>query len=78
MSKQSMAKARQGYTPKAVPTTCATCEHFTSDKIIMTTPWSKYTKETNVRCKIGGFKVMRMGSCLEWRKSTPNQNQPTQ
>lgn len=66
MSKQSKAKEKQGYVPKAKPQTCMNCKHFTHEKILMKTPWSSYTKDTNLRCTLGGFKVMKMGMCNEW------------
>lgn len=66
MSKQSEAKEKQGYVPKAKPQTCVNCKHFTQEQILMKTPWSSYTKDTNLRCTLGGFKVMKMGTCNEW------------
>jgi len=66
MSKQSEAKEKQGYVPKAKPKTCVNCKHFAHEQILMKTPWSSYTKDTNLRCTLGGFKVMKMGTCNEW------------
>jgi hypothetical protein len=66
MSKQAEAKAKQGYTPKATPHTCVNCKNFTSEKVLLKGTYSSYTKETNMRCALGGFKVMKMGVCNEW------------
>ncbi len=66
MSKQSEAKEKQGYVSKAIPQTCVNCACFTNEEIVMKTPWSSYTKSINQRCGIGGFKVMKMGTCDEW------------
>jgi hypothetical protein len=69
MSKQSEAKEKQGYVPKLQPQACMHCKNFEHEQVLMKTPWSSYTKDTNLRCKLGGFKVMKMGTCNEW---TPN------
>lgn len=63
MSKQSEAKERQGYVPKAVPRTCTNCSRLIFDSVLMKTPWSSYTKDTNLRCTLGGFAVKKMGTC---------------
>ena len=67
MSKQSEAKDRQMYVPKITPMVCSNCRHF--DSTVTQEP-SQYgggtwTKETGMRCALGGFKVMKMGSCNE-------------
>jgi len=66
MSKQSEAKKRQNYNPKPEPACCSNCESFSFDveKFI---GWDKkeYEKEKNLRCSIGGFKVMKRGTCTE-------------
>lgn len=66
MTKQSEAKEKQGYIPKLKPPACVNCKNFTHEEIIMKTPWSSYVKDTNLRCALGGFKVMKMGTCNEW------------
>lgn len=43
MSKQSEAKAAQGYEPKPVPQTCANCGHFKFDLKLST--WAERAKE---------------------------------
>jgi hypothetical protein len=65
MSKQSEAKAAQGYVAKAVPRTCANCAKFLSDKVQKTSEWMKTTwvEEKNLRCGIGGFAVKKNGTC---------------
>ena len=69
MSKQSEAKERQGYVPKALPRTCCNCAHFKMDTETKTTQWGQsWTVDTNLRCAIGGFAVKKMGTCNEWRK----------
>lgn len=72
MSKQSEAKERQAYIPKLVPTVCSNCKHFES---VLTQEPGAYggaiwVKETGVRCGLGGFKVMKMGSCKEHTPTT--------
>ena len=62
MTKQSKAKADQGYVPKAVPQVCGNCANFASDMI---KPYlgNSFVKETNMRCVLGGFAVKKMGTC---------------
>lgn len=57
MSKQSHAKAIQGYRVK--PDTCATCIHYQSkiDHVMA------YQVESEKRCGLGGFAVNKMGTC---------------
>lgn len=65
MSKQSEAKSRQGYVPKAP--TCSTCIHFTSDVVKKLSGWGvEWTEEANLRCAIGGFAVKKMATCYKW------------
>jgi hypothetical protein len=60
MSRQSEAKAKQGYVPK--PQTCSNCLHFHSEIVDR-----KYLgEEKNLRCGIGGFAVKKMATCNEW------------
>lgn len=66
MSKQSNAKAEQGYVPRYV-NTCGNCAHYRSDK---KNNGYGYTVETNMRCSIGGFKVMKLGTCQEFSKKS--------
>jgi hypothetical protein len=66
MSKESEAKEKQRYVPKAVPHTCLNCVNFTMDIVhhpAVGTWGTAYDKGTNLRCGIGGFKVMKMGTC---------------
>jgi len=65
MSKQSQAKLAQGYEQKPIPKTCANCIHFKSDKEVIKSAYSsnQYTKESNLRCGIGGFAVKKMATC---------------
>ena len=69
MSKQSEAKNKQGYIRKLKPRACMNCKNFTHELILIKTPWSSYTKDTYLRCTIGGFKVMKMGTCNEWSEA---------
>lgn len=66
MSKQSEAKAKQGYVPKAIPQTCVNCGHFKSDFEEIKSTFSTWTKETNIHCGLGGFAVKKMGTCNEF------------
>ena len=74
MSKQSEAKEKQGYTPKAIPQTCANCASFQMD-VVDVPGWdgkpSGYKKETNLKCSIGGFAVKKMGTCDEFTGAQP-------
>jgi hypothetical protein len=76
MSKQSEAKKKQDYVPKAIPQTCGNCGNLeqtpyyysveTNDRIEGLNPdESKYalTYYDNLRCGIGGFAVRKMGTC---------------
>ena len=68
MSKQSEAKIKQGYVPKAIPQTCVNCASFRLDVATLPTGCGNgtYRKETNLRCCIGGFAVKKMGTCNEF------------
>jgi len=69
MSKQSDAKAAQGYIAKAVPQTCGNCKHFQFERVNanaadMGKPMvSEYWVDANLRCGIGGFAVKKLGTC---------------
>ena len=67
MSKQSKAKEFQGYVEKVVPMTCSNCKHFRSVITQEPSQWGggTWTKETAMRCDLGGFKVKKMGGCNE-------------
>jgi hypothetical protein len=66
MSKQSESKVKQGYRP--IPKTCSNCAHFTSKLTTLGEVYGGYSKESHLRCSVGGFKVKKMGTCNEWRK----------
>jgi hypothetical protein len=67
MSKQSEAKEKQGYVPKAIPQTCGNCGHFLSTKAKCAGYFGgEYIDEKNLRCGVGGFAVKKMGTCNEW------------
>lgn len=78
MSKQSKAKAAQGYVDKAIPSTCATCAKFRFDLVDANaahnakyeTKYPPYFVSKNMRCEIGGFAVKKLGTCNEWAKAT--------
>jgi hypothetical protein len=75
MSKQSEAKAAQGYMPN--PMACANCMHL---KFEMELPrWMQEENlqspgrygdgqalQKNLRCGLGGFAVKKMGTCNKW------------
>jgi hypothetical protein len=63
MSKQSDAKAAQGYDPKPMPKTCMNCANFTCDRSQPYLPHNEYWLENNLRCTIGGFAVKKMATC---------------
>lgn len=63
MSQQSEARLRQGYTPKAVLTTCMNCRHFTFRMTV-----GPHPRQTELRCTPGGFAVKKMGTCREFEK----------
>ena len=68
MSKQSKAKAEQGYQAKAVPRVCATCAWYRSDVSELTTSYgARYLVEKNRRCGVGGFKVRKKAVCNRWQ-----------
>ena len=67
MSKQSEAKARQGYVPKFTPNVCGNCINFHS--IVVEHPsymGGTWKDEKKVKCKIGQFAVKKQGTCNEW------------
>ena len=62
-SKQQQAKESQGYDAHPVPRMCANCEHFKFDE--QESKYGGYIEHKNLRCGIGGFKVMKKGTCHE-------------
>ncbi len=71
MSRQEIAKTAQGYTPKAIAPVCGNCAHFRSKLEKMRySQWTEqtYTKESEMRCGIGGFKVGKSATCDRWEK----------
>ena len=60
MSKQSEAKEKQGYTRDIK--NCGNCSHFTCDKEAFGFRM-QYTKEKNLRCGIGQFKIHKTAVC---------------
>ncbi|RPE05535.1 hypothetical protein EGT74_24435 [Chitinophaga lutea] len=65
MSKQQKAKETQGYQAKPVMPFCINCQHFTSKVEQVKSAWSvgTYTRESEVRCGIGGFAIKKQGTC---------------
>ena len=65
MSKQSDAKAKQNYRDKPEWPECRNCKFFASDEVRKYSEYSgnDYVEEKNLRCTIGGFKVMKLGTC---------------
>lgn len=68
MTKQSKAKADQGYVPKAVPQVCGNCANFASD-FVRVSQFYDCQVEKNKRCTLGGFAVKKMGTCDKFRMS---------
>jgi hypothetical protein len=81
MSKQSEAKAAQGYTE--IMNNCGNCKHFQSERFLP--DWkvreNRFDKsfgrplsynielhglEKNFRCGIGGFKAKKTAFCIYW------------
>jgi len=60
-SKQAEAKQKQGFR-KDSPN-CANCIHFKCDVKQEVTKYGTYTKETNLRCSLGNFKVGKSNYC---------------
>ena len=63
MSKQTDAKAAQGYVEEIDPDRCGNCAHFTSDKSTIDNGYGPYTTEKKLRCGVGGFKIKKNGGC---------------
>lgn len=64
MNKQSDAKAAQNWRKES--DTCARCSHFKCDIESYPDYWDKsktHTKEKNLRCGIGGFKIGKSNTC---------------
>ena len=65
MSIQSEHKKLQGYIEKPVLQICQNCANFTSKQIRI--EWHPTaTKEGELRCRIGGFSIKKMGTCNEF------------
>ena len=67
MSKQSEAKARQRYVEKPIQSVCSNCEHFRSNKEPFDGVFGEWTRESNLRCTLGGFAVKKTATCDCWR-----------
>jgi hypothetical protein len=65
MSKQSDQKLAQGYIPKTTHM-CSHCKFFKSERVKKKYLSHEWTHETNLRCGLGGFKVMKTGTCNAW------------
>ena len=65
MSKQSEAKAAQGYISKLVPPTCSKCKFFALDigQINYGLADNFYSHEKSLRCTIGNFAVKKTATC---------------
>lgn len=72
MSKQTAAKAKQGYTPKAIPHTCGNCRHCVpvmgeilayKDPLSFTSGTHMVAAQVSQKCGIGEFAVKKMGAC---------------
>jgi hypothetical protein len=62
MSKQSEAKAAQGYAPKFLGT-CGNCKYFEADIEEVIVFREVYKTESNLRCTIGNFAVKKTATC---------------
>lgn len=70
-SKVALAKAEQNFQMKPAHPRCADCQHFTMDREQI--PWSPYssntwTRESNLRCSLGGFKVGKTSVCRKFER----------
>ena len=63
MSKQTDAKAAQGYVEEIDPDRCGNCAHLTSEKTTVDHGYWPYTEEKKLRCSVGGFKIKKNGGC---------------
>ena len=64
MSKQSTAKAAQGYDPKPIMPYCINCRHFSSEITIEKgRHGGEFKRESTVRCAFGGFAIKKLGTC---------------
>lgn len=81
MSKVSEAKAACGYKDKALLPVCSNCLEFSTELVLPT--WMQkrnaasaqqqfsvkiHGVEKNLRCKLHGFAVKRLGSCNNFRQ----------
>lgn len=69
MSKQSDAKAAQNY--RREPDNCSACKHFVCDIEEYPDYWDKtkiLTKQKNLRCGIGGFKIHLTAVCDQFSR----------
>ena len=64
MSRQSEAKARQGYDPKPLPYICKNCQYFGFDVEEYKGMFGKVIQEQKkLRCNLGGFAVKKTARC---------------
>ena len=69
MSKQSDAKAAQGYEPKPIVRNCGSCAHFKCEIEVLKGyfAWSDPREiERNKRCGIGSFAIKKTATCALW------------
>lgn len=67
MSKQSEAKARQGY--NGFPRNCGNCMSYDSDVTKHKGVYGgDYVTEKHRVCRVGGFAVKKSAVCNEWAK----------
>ena len=68
MSKQSEAKAKQFYVPKAIHSVCGNCIHLRYDTERQEAWGQVYIREKNLHCGLGMFAVKKMGTCDYWEE----------
>ena len=68
MSKQSVAKQKQGYVEKPFPRKCSTCYHYEYEEV-KNTAWSgyEYVERKKIRCGVGKFAVKGNSVCNEYK-----------
>lgn len=62
-SKQAKAKAEQNYQEKPVWPICSNCLHYRSEFESIEKIWGAWTKEINIQCAMGRFKVKKQATC---------------
>lgn len=62
-SKIQQKKEKQGYNANYKPAFCMYCVHYSSKIEILNNKYGDFKKESQLRCKLGGFAIKKKDTC---------------